>query len=130
MFSLEDNEVDFASGSDDPDKVQLLYPSSSVTAARGSSFLLSCEALYDPLHCHHVHVAWFQGSTKAELTRPYKYLTTVSESFIGERRRRRQVATEILDLQLEDAGGFQCVALCAGEISAMGHFIRITFAGD
>lgn len=129
MILFEGQKTDFASVSDDPDKVQLLYPSRRVTAARGSSLLLSCEALYHLEQCHHVHVAWFQGTT--ELTRPHKYLTTVNESFVGESEtKRRQVETEILDLQLEDAGRFQCVALCAGEVSAMGHFVSIFIAGD
>lgn len=122
MFSLDDKQVDFGSGSDDPDKVQLLYPSSSVTAARPSSLLLRCEALYDPLECHHVH-SLVPGHHGAD--------PTVSESFIsGLERRKRQVVTEILDLLLEDAGRFQCVALCAGEVSAIGHFIRVTIEGD
>lgn len=94
-FCFRGNKIDFGSASDDPDKVQLLYPSSSVTAVRGSSLLLSCEAIYDPVQCHHMHVAWLQGTT--ELTWPHKYITTVSESFESGRR-RSQVVTEILDL--------------------------------
>lgn len=112
------------------DKVELLYPKSSMKAARGSSVLLSCEAIYDPAQCEDVHVAWFQGRT--ELTRPHKYITAVNESYISEpgKRRKRQVVTEILDLQPEDADRFQCKALCVGELSAMGHFIGITITGD
>lgn len=99
-------------------------------AARGSSVLLSCEAVYDPVQCKDVHVAWFQDTT--ELTRPHKYITAVSESLISEpaRRRRRQVVTEILDLQPEDADRFQCKALCLEEVSAVGHSITIKVTGD
>lgn len=114
----------------DSEKVELLYQSRSMKMARGSSALLNCEAVYDPVQCEDVHVAWFQGTT--ELTRPRKYITAVNESFHSEpvQRRRRQVETEILDLQPEDAARFQCKALCVGELTAMGHFISITITGD
>lgn len=101
-----------------------------MSAARGSSVRLSCEAVYDPVRCEDVHVAWFQDTS--ELTRPHKYMTVVSESLISEpgRRRRRQVVTEILDLQPEDADRFQCRALCREEVSAVGHAITIQVTGD
>lgn len=114
----------------DSEKVDLLYPSSSMKVARGSSVLLSCDAIYDPAQCEDVHVAWFQDAT--ELTMPHKYITAVNESLISGpvKKCRRQVVTEILNLQSKDADRFQCKALCVRELSAMGHFISITITGD
>lgn len=113
----------------DSDKVELRYPKSSMKAARGSSVLLSCKAIYHPAQCEDVHVAWFQGDT--ELNKPHKYITAVNESFSGPgKTRTRQVVTEILDLQSKDADRFQCKALCVREVAAMGHFISITITGD
>lgn len=109
------------------DIVELFYPQLTMRAARGSSVRLSCEARYDYKRCGEVHVSWFQGDS--ELTNPQKHVTTVNETIASGTVRRRQVVTEILDLQPEDSESFQCKASCNNEVTAMGHFIRLIVIG-
>lgn len=107
--------------------VELFYPQTTLKAARGSSVRLSCEARYNVQRCEQVHVSWFQDGS--EMTDPQKHVTTVNETIVSITVRRRQVVTEILDLQPEDSESFQCKASCKGEDTAMGHFIRLMVIG-
>lgn len=75
-----------------------------------------------------MHVSWFQNNS--EMTNPKKHVTTVNETLVSSVVRRRQVVTEILDLQPEDSESFQCKASCNGEETAMGHFIRLLVIGE
>ncbi len=109
------------------DTVEVFYHRSNITAARGSSVKLSCEARYILNKCSQLHAAWNLKS--AELTNPKKYLTTVSETEVDDSMRSRQIETEILALTPEDSGGYQCTAECQGEDSANGHFIYIYVRG-
>lgn len=111
----------------DADTVQLFYPQTTITPARGSSVNLSCEAFYDFQRCGLLHVVWCQES--AELTDPTKYFTTVNETVSSDTMRRRQVRTEILNLTPEDSGQFQCKAECESGDTAMGHSIWIEVQG-
>lgn len=111
------------SSAEDKDTVQVIYRQQTITAARGSSVKLSCEAHYDFEKCGLLDVVWSQENVK--LTNPRKYFTTVNESAADEPMRRRHVVTEILNLTANDNGSFQCNALCQNEGTAMGHFIWI-----
>ncbi|KAG7231543.1 hypothetical protein INR49_011575 [Caranx melampygus] len=103
-----------------------------LTPIKGSSVKLSCQAKYDLTRCGHVHVVWKNVKENAgTLTDPRKYLMTVSETELNSTMRRRQVMTEILDLRMEDTGGYQCTAECEKGVKAseIGHIIRITVQG-
>ena len=115
----------------DPANIELKYHSAKITAARGSSAILSCVAEYDFDRCRHrLHVVWQQvdDNNTTELIDPNKYLTTVNETISDDNRRVRQVVTEILDLTPKDNGQFQCIAVC-NEETARGHFIKISVTG-
>lgn len=100
-----------------------------MTLSRGSTAKLSCDARYDFQRCGVVHVVWcHEDHNKLEMTDPRRYLTTVSETVDG-RMRLRRVVTEILELDLEDNGRFQCRAECESGDTAMGHFISIAVRG-
>lgn len=112
---------------DSEDNVKVFYPKENITPARGSSVKLSCEAHYNFVRCGLLHVVWIvRDGEAAELINPKKYHTTVNETLSEGGMRRRQVVTEILDLNPGDSNKYQCKALCETGGSAMGHFITIT----
>ncbi|CAK6967829.1 uncharacterized protein zgc:174945 [Scomber scombrus] len=115
------------SSAEENDTIELKYRQATITAARGSSAILSCVAKYDFDKCSLLHVVWQQvNNNNTELIDPNKYLTTVNETIYDGNRRVRQVVTEILDLTPKDSGQFQCNAVCENEETARGHFIYIT----
>lgn len=109
------------------DIVEVYYTKGMISAARGSSVKLSCEARYDFKRCDGLHVAW--NKQGIELTDPGKYLTSVINTVMKDNMRSKQIVTEIFNLQPEDRGAYQCNAECDKGGDAMGHFISIDVQG-
>ncbi|XP_071757105.1 uncharacterized protein LOC139913070 [Centroberyx gerrardi] len=114
------------SSAQDTEIVEVLYPSRTIHAAKGTSVNLTCRAKYNFKLCGHVQVAWCAIQTKTDLTDHTWYTTTVNETVLKDGiMRLRQVMTEIIHLTMEDNGAFQCNAKCERGEMAQGHFIRI-----
>lgn len=115
-----------SSAQEDKVTLEVRYPQTTLTPARGSSVKLSCNAYYDFKQCGLLSVGWYHLTMlNAELTDPNKYFTTVNETVSDDNARHRQIVTEILYLTPEDHGQFQCKAKCESGETAMGHFIWI-----
>lgn len=116
----------YLSSAEDTGALEVFYPQRTITAAAGSSVLLSCQAQYDSHTCGRVNVVWSHlDPNPKRLTDPGRFFTRVKEAIFNGNMRRRQVTTEILHLTPEDEGRFQCMAECENGESAMGHFIVI-----
>uniref|UniRef100_A0A3Q2G2J0 Ig-like domain-containing protein n=1 Tax=Cyprinodon variegatus TaxID=28743 RepID=A0A3Q2G2J0_CYPVA len=116
------------------DYLEVLYPQKTITAVRGSTVKLSCEANYDYKKCGIVHVVWHkikeEGENSFELTDPSQYFTTVNETITYGNMRCRQVETEIMSVQSPHNGRYQCKATCKSGEQAMGHFITVNIKGN
>lgn len=111
------------------DSVEVLYPQRTFTERSGSSVKLFCQAQYEP-RCGQVHVLWTHLERNyPKLTDPEKYLTTVNETVTVNNMRRRQVVTEILNLNKKDKGTYQCHAECTNGEKAIGHVITVNVKG-
>ncbi|KAM3614336.1 uncharacterized protein V6R79_012911 [Siganus canaliculatus] len=116
-----------AQDQDDVDAVEVFYRQQNITASRGSSVSLSCDAQYVHKLCGSVHVVWYRE--KVELTDPKKYFTTVNETRLDGTMTRRQVVTEMLHLTPGDGGSFHCKGECTSGEFAVGHYIWISVRG-